>query len=137
MKTELLTGTDLNRAVAMALGLKLTLIEDPVGKVGVLGLVFAWKIDTGLVEQSRHEGKTYIWPIYEALPDYAGDISAMWPIIKEHKIDLLADPNGGPGWEARCWRNMKETSLFDPDPLVAACRALAHSVYGDDINLEN
>lgn len=120
MKTSALTGADLNRAVAMALG-KVVL------KLGNRGR--SWYV-VHIAPGGPIFGNT------EHIPSYAYDIAVAWPIIKKHKIDLQwrFDGNGCNAiFQPTCGEPFIET---DVDPQVAAMRCFVASVYGGDIEME-
>jgi hypothetical protein len=136
MKTNTLTGADLNRAVAMALGLNVKHYRTWLETVNEY-----WKgkdcsfaaPDEYRVMASPDDGTTS-----RNIPDYAGDISEAWPIIKREKIEVryqITDSAGGGYW----FCNNLFTDKYgytDQDPIVAALRCFVAGVYGDDINLE-
>jgi hypothetical protein len=144
MKVSTLTGDELNRAVALALGHKLVLEPDYIGKIGVPGPIFRWAIATG---RFYAYDPAHRFEITEYLPDYAGDIRAAWPLIKAHKIHLRGPndatrPDGSVVIPVTVWyANIRaETTSFvqnDIDPQIAAMRCFVASVYGDDIELED
>lgn len=119
MKTSTLTGADLNRAVAMSLGLRVS-----------------------------KDGKSY-WEVVEGyglddfpLPNYAGDIAAAWPIIAGNEVDIafgLRHSEKGVVCVSQTYSALEEGTITesDCDPLVAAMRCFVASVYGDEIDLEN
>lgn len=120
MKTSTLTGADLNRAVAMALG------HEVVRVPGVCSPPWS------MIVEGRPVG----------IPDYAGNISAAWPLITANFICLDAGDGSFKGdktWEAHLACDapmMASEEITASDPLVAAMRALVRHVLGDDINLE-
>lgn len=130
MKTNTLTGADLNRAVAMTLGLRVR-FGSPSPIVGM------HRADCWLIAPIREHfaGPQHGW---QRLPDYAGDISVAWPIIKEHKIELrwiITNAEGGGYWQAA--NLLKDIYGYrHQDPQIAALRTFVASVYGDDIELE-
>lgn len=120
MKTNTLTGADLNRAVAMALGLKIVKLENK----GYRWYMVHTLPDGPIFGNTRH------------IPNYARDIIAAWPIIKGHDIALhkcgitlwMAEIDLDEGDSMRC----QET---DTDPQVAAMRCFVASVYGAEVEL--
>lgn len=123
MKTNTLTGADLNRAVAMSLG-------HDVDSVG--GRWIIWHRTT-----CSKPGCAVVHKRGEPIPDYAGDISVAWPIIKQFKVGMQHTPRGWAAIHGYIFHDRNaEDCLYDPDPQIAALRAIVHSVYGDDINLE-
>jgi len=110
MKTSTLTGADLNRAVALALGHEVVCADDDPTD-------FAMIVEGYVVR----------------IPNYATDITAAWPIIVANKIELA---HNGFIW---CARGTSPPTLWqkDDDPITAAMRCFVASVFGDDVNLEN
>lgn len=126
MKTNELTGADLNRAVALALGHKLTTI--PLMDDSPSGLTITWVI-------RDEQGK-------RCIPNFAGDIAVAWPIITANKMDLEHQKNGiWEGWTVCMNRYCGDLERYfeftDDDPIVAAMRCFVASKFGDDVNLEN
>lgn len=133
MKTSTLSKADLNRAVAMALGLKIYRLVHPT-RGNVL-----WLLST----TDTHPN----WFETRSIPDYAGDIALAWPIIKEKRIALIPAPRHWNDESAEyvngsSWRSMQQTSArtcakgYDlHDPQIAALRAFVASVYGDEVEL--
>lgn len=124
MKTNTLTGADLNRAVAMALGLVPCLIEGSHWPNKPAGSFWA-------VKGIRHEKE------WMPIPDYAGDIAAAWPIIEREFICLNGDdgaPGTPPSWTASIF-NDGETKSEGPTAQIAAMRCFVASVFGDDVEL--
>ena len=113
MKPSTLTGADLNRAVAMAL---IETLQQP---------------ERGLAIHRFGYG--------QPIPDYAGDIAAAWPLIKDRKIELrfiFTDALENGYWQAAHLPSNTYAYNHKTDPQVAAMRCFVASVYGDDINLE-
>lgn len=123
MKTATLTGPDLNRAVAMSLGLKVWRVDNPAAIYSPDQPAHRWVL-------SSHDGKP-TWMETRGIPDYAGDISWAWPIIKKHKIETQ---HNGDTWLA-CGTQPPTAWWPDPDPQVAAMRCFVASVYGDEVEL--
>lgn len=122
MKTATLTGDNLNRAVAMALGHELVQVG-----VSAPGL----PADHGLRWAMLVEGRACL------IPDYAGDIALAWPIMVANKIALDYTEDGA---YANVYKvvgmNLELIGEGDDlDPLVACMRAFVHSVLGDDVEL--
>lgn len=113
MKTSTLTGADLNRAVAMALGHK-----------------FFPKPDS-TEQYVKASGQPYL------LANYSGEITAAWPIIVSKRIDLRHTRRFST-WSARIDRASVEqppATARDADAIVAAMRCFVASVYGDDVEM--
>ncbi len=146
MKPATLTGQDLNRAVAMSLGLKVY-AGDNLNKLMWSGkgppAEFPWYV----LHMSGNEA------YFEPLPNYAGDITAAWPIIVKSGINIfLRYASRGPNHVQDVWDALikpefystgrpdsgvkKEAMASGPDPITAALRCFVASVYGDEINLE-
>lgn len=136
MKTYRLTGADLNRAVAMALGHKVchyrtwlqTVNEYWKGRDCSFAPLDEYRI------MEPNDGTSSL-----TIPDYAGDISVAWPIIEKYNISL--------DWrdsEVQCymWSPTAQDfgrTFYASKALVlhAAMRCFVASVYGDEISLEN
>lgn len=129
MKTSTLTGADLNRAVAMALGHKVYKIEHPDPRRG-----YIWVL--------RMHDDIPDWMQSRAIPEYANDISLAWPIIVKHKICI--DAGDGcyknkdrmwAAWPAAHAPVRADEEITAADPLVAAMRAFVKLKLGDDVAL--
>ncbi len=107
MKTQELVGNDLNRAVARALGHKLVLNGFQEWKIWSQGTCFA-------------------------IPNYAGDITAAWPLIQKYRINIGFTSEEG---VCSCMSGGRTGVGFDDDALVAAMRALVHCFLGEEMEL--
>lgn len=114
----LLTGLNLNRAVAMALGYSV----EPVDECGDVWIEY-------------HNPDKYL-----VLPNYDTDIAVSWPIIVANKISIVW---AGSQWCAT-YGSVAEVFQRDggnhfqgtgDDPLIAALRCFVAKVYGDSIDL--
>lgn len=124
MKTRDLTGADLDRAVAMALGW----IRYPTDSIEA-GTV--WHMDPERAPFGR------IVNVREFRP--SADIAQGWPIIEREFICLNGDdgaPNTPPSWTASIFDD-GETKADGPTALVAAMRCFVAWRCGDEINLES
>lgn len=124
MKTNTLTGADLNRAVAMALGLKPELIDGSHWPNNPAGSIWATK-------SARFKNE------WVPIPDYAGNIAVAWLIIEREFICLNGDdgaPNTPPSWTASIFDD-GEMAAEGPTALIAAMRCFVASVYGDEVEL--
>lgn len=119
MKLSSMTDDELNRAVALALGHELVQVQDFLGKLGMPGV-------------THHKWAMLVEGRPTAIPDYANDITAAWPIITAWKIELA---HNGFIW---CARGTSPPTLWqkDDDPITAAMRCFVAYKLGDDINLE-
>jgi hypothetical protein len=113
---DTLTGPDMNRAVAMALGML------------VYHTVSGW--------MCRPRGVIELMP----LPNYTGDIAVAWPIIEDHDIDIFNTHTAEMGFKATLNLKPYQPHLFSigygTTRLEAVMRALLHSVYGEEIELD-
>jgi hypothetical protein len=117
-KTSTLTGLDLNRAVAMALGQELVYRDSGLG---IVECVKTWLV--------KKDG------LHFYIPNYATDITAAWPIIVKQKISLGYTSDG------EAYADSDENAAvsrveYGPDPITAAMRCFVASVLGDEVNLE-
>jgi hypothetical protein len=120
MKTSDLTGANLNRAVAMALGHEV--VPKPV--------------DTFCNPADKETGAQQVWAIVVEghicrMPNYASDISVAWPILIEHKIELTCNENGF--WyanNAKFWHG-----TYGRDPINVVLRLFVHMKLGDEVEL--
>lgn len=119
MKTSTLTGPDLNRAVAMALGHEVVEVPVPHSQLKAFTTV-RWCM---LVE-----GHCTV------IPDYAGDINVAWPIIKKHGISIRTCAGRWHAWFDDT--DDEDDACLDDDPQVAAMQRFVQRVLGVDINLE-
>lgn len=115
-QTATLTGADLNAAVAMALGHQLELKHlspDPESPT-------FWCIPH----------KDYGWV---SIPNYAGDISVAWPIIKKHGISIRTAAGRWHAWFDDT--DDEDDACVDDDPQVAALRRFVWRVLGEEVEL--
>ncbi len=82
MKTNTLTGADLNRAVAMALGHNVVIIDSVVDMIKRM----ATPRRVAVIGDPAKPGD---FMFTRSIPDYAGDIAEAWPILERHSISLI------------------------------------------------
>lgn len=130
-KTRTLAGPDLNRAVAMALGCKVYRIVDPIDVINKMP-------EPKVIWVQSATDTTPTWLQSRSIPDYAGDITQAWPIMKAWHIDLCHIQRSK-SWMARFDRAARGAQppvlMRDPDPQIAAMRCFVASVYGDEVEL--
>lgn len=122
IKVNDLRGEDLNRAVAMALGLQLSNI--PLMDCSPSGLTVTWVL--------RSEGG-----LKSAIPNYATDIAVAWPIIEKfiHFVDHAQSDRVCVGHRRDDMKEGGWSYGYGPTVLIAAMRCFVTSKFGDEVGL--
>lgn len=129
MKTSELTGTQLDYWVAMAEGLD-------VAEVG--GKLVLWRNST-----CGKPGCAVLHKQGVAIPAYSADWAQCGPLVEKYSVELRVSLYGE-SEKAIEW--LAKTQILEPDgdywqsiygeagsPLVAICRAVVRSVFGDEV----